>query len=124
MAKIGSERPLIIVVGNCCSGKTTLADKLQKMGYNALSCLQEHSRAPRLWNRHNPDILIVLYCTVSTARQRRKISWGKIRWLAQQKILQNAYDHAHLLIVTDALSREEVLIEALTYIEKWRTANE
>ena len=124
MARIDDRHPLIIIVGNCCSGKTTLASRLQQMGYNAHSCLQEHSRAPRLWNRHKPDILIVLYCTVETAQRRRTISWGKTRWLAQQDILQDARANAHLFIETDEMSREEVLAEALHCIENWRMKDE
>lgn len=116
--------PLIVVVGNCCSGKTTLVNNLQIKGFNAYSCLQEHSAAPRMWQRRNPDIMVLLSCTVETAQRRREIAWGMDRWLRQRQILQNALENADLVIKTDELSIEEVVERAVQYIEQWRVQHE
>ena len=103
------DNPLIIIVGVCASGKTTLSRGLRALGYNARSVAQEHSTTPRLWERRNPDILIVLDCDFQTTQQRKPISWGEERFQAQRSILSYARDHADFFISTDHFRPEELV---------------
>lgn len=112
------KRPLIVVVGNCCSGKTTLAHSLIDKGYNAKAVLQEHAISKKMWQRAKPDLLIHLSCNLDTAKQRRSFSWGQKRLDDQKILLSNAYENADLKIVTDSLSITEVCEIAVEFIEK------
>ncbi len=103
------EAPLVLIVGVCASGKTTLSTGLRKFGYNARSLAQEHSVSPRLWQYRRPDFLILLHCEYSTIKQRKQISWGPNRYEQQLKVLQNARESADLIVYTDDLSPQELV---------------
>jgi len=62
---------LIVVVGPCASGKTTLVRGLQSCGYRAMVSGQEHSEIPTLWRRTAPDVTIGLIVDLATIRRRR-----------------------------------------------------
>lgn len=109
---------LIVIVGNCCSGKTTLAHLLIEKGYNAKAVLQEHAISKTMWKRSNPDILVHLSCDLVTAKERRSFSWGQRKLDNQRKLLENAHKHADLRIVTNNLSKEEVCEIVIKYLEK------
>ncbi len=100
---------LIGVVGNCVAGKTTLVQGLKALGYLAVNIPQEHSVAPKFWRKLNVNFLVLLSCTLETAKQRRHIAWGQER-LEQQAIkLSDARAHCQLVLPTDDLSIEQVL---------------
>jgi len=107
-------RPLILIVGVCGSGKTTLADGLQRLGYNARSLAQEHSVSPRLWQHRAPDFLIFLDCQLETVRLRKDkaVSWERYR--EQQQVLGNARENADLVVVTDSFTPDELI----AYVER------
>jgi len=114
---------LIVIVGNCCSGKTTLANLLKDKGYNAKAVLQEHAISKKMWRRTKPDILVYLSCNLETAKTRRSFSWGQHRLDNQKKLLSDAYQNADLIIETDNLTKEEVCQKVIKYLEK-RSSNE
>lgn len=101
--------PLILIVGVCASGKTTLSAGLRKLGFNARSLAQEHSVSATLWRRLQPDLLIVLDCSYETVRRRKRISWGKKRYREQQALLENARKHSVFLVKTDKFTPEQLL---------------
>lgn len=103
------QEPLILIVGVCASGKTTLSLGLRELGYNARSLAQEHSVSGKLWQRYKPDLLIVLNCRYETIKQRKLISWGPKRYQAQLKLLANAREHATLIVDTDEFTPEELV---------------
>ena len=103
------EAPLVLIVGVCASGKTTLSTGLRELGYNARSLAQEHSASPRLWQYRQPDFLILLDCEYSTIQQRKQIAWGLKRYGKQQEMLQNAREHADMIVHTDSFSPEELV---------------
>ncbi len=100
---------LIGVCGNCVSGKTTLVEGLNAMGYKAINIPQEHSVAKTFWTRKKPDFLVVLNCSLETARKRRNISWGEERLEAQRKRLAHAIENCDLYLETDHLTIPEML---------------
>ncbi|NMA61052.1 MAG: hypothetical protein GX956_04105 [Firmicutes bacterium] len=102
-------RPLILIVGVCASGKTTLSSGLRRLGYYVRSFAQEHSVSGRLWQRYKPDVLILLNCSYETITQRKRISWGPKRYQQQQELLANAREHATLIIETDGFTPEELV---------------
>jgi adenylate kinase len=96
--------PLIVIVGVCASGKTTLAKGLRELGYQVRTFAQEHSVSRRLWQRLDPDLLIVLECSYETIRRRKRISWGRDRYRRQLALLSNARAYADLVVRTDGFS--------------------
>lgn len=102
-------QPLIMIVGVCAAGKSTLSLGLRQLGYNAKSFAQEHSVSPRLWQRRNPDFLIVLDCQFDTVKQRKKITWGEKKYLSQKQLLTDAKDHADLIVITDQFKPHELI---------------
>lgn len=110
--------PLIVVVGVCASGKTTLSSGLKQLGYNVRSFAQEHSVSGRMWQRLKPDFLIVLDCEYETIKQRKQISWGVDRYQKQKELLANARKHASLLVKTDGFSPDGLVDHVHTKLTK------
>lgn len=119
--------PLIGIVGNCAAGKTTLLNGLKALGYRAVNIPQEHSVAPRLWRKFDVDFLVMLSCTLTTARRRRSIAWGQERLNQQAIKLEDARLNCHLNLPTDDLTIEQVLqtvVEAVEILMAYTPANE
>lgn len=97
------------VVGNCVAGKSTLVSALKSKGYDAVNIPQEHSVSKKFWHRLRPDVVIYLSCTLLAAQSRRRIQWGQERLDEQWDILSDVREHAHIIIATDELSKDQVL---------------
>ena len=113
-------RPLIAVVGVCAAGKSTLVAGLRAHGYNARQVLQEHSYVPYMWRRiTNPDLLIVLDCSIDTTRARRNDREFEA-WIleAERHRLQHAREHCDLYIATDDLTPAEILAQTLALVRR------
>jgi thymidylate kinase len=112
-------RPLIAVVGPCASGKSLLVQALRERGYNAREVLQEHSYVPAMWQRiTKPDLLVYLDVSWEVARQRRPTDAGAAWWDEQARRLYHARQHADIAILTDEMSPQEVLAEALAFLTR------
>lgn len=109
---------LILVVGTCASGKTTLATGLRQAGYNARAFALEHSHSPRVWRRRQPRWLVALCCTYDTLVARRGVLWPKARWLLQLEKIEDAWESADLRIVTDGLRPESLVHIAAEELER------
>jgi deoxyadenosine/deoxycytidine kinase len=109
---------LIAVVGVCASGKTTLVTNLKEAGFNAYNVAQEHSCIKKFWNKHHPDILIMIDASLAAIKKRRIVYWDESRLTAQHERLSDAKAHADLYIQTDSLSKEDVLKEVIAFIKK------
>lgn len=102
--------PRIVVVGPDAVGKSTLAARLQTLGYNAHSCAQEHSYVPDMWRRvARPDFLIYLDASLETIARRRAIDWGQARLDALKARLAHARRHCDLYLPTDDLTPDQVV---------------
>ena len=116
----GATKPLIAVVGPCASGKSMLVRRLQREGYNAREVNQEHSYVPSMWQRlTDPDVLIYLHVSQEVATKRRKSEERAAWWGAMEERLEHALRHADVHIHTDALSPDEILREAVGFLEQW-----
>jgi thymidylate kinase len=116
--------PLIAVVGVCASGKTTLVNALRFHGYRARQVSQEHSYVPDMWQRiTRPDILIYLDASLEAIRSRRSDSqWPERLRSLQLERLSFARTHCDFYIWTDGLSPDEVLQDALAFLDGLRAA--
>ncbi|GAB4473240.1 MAG: hypothetical protein Kow0088_08380 [Anaerolineales bacterium] len=109
------------VVGPCAAGKTTLVNKLRKMGFNVRHIAQEHSYVPYMWKRiANPDILIYLDVSYQNTLKRRKLNWTVQEYQEQINRLSHARASADIIIDTNSLNAEEVFRIAYNFLEKWR----
>jgi deoxyadenosine/deoxycytidine kinase len=110
-------KPTIGVVGPCGAGKTTLIVALKNEGYTARHIAQEHSYLPNMWARLvNPDILVYLNASYPVSTSRRKLDWTRQEYDEQLRRLQDARQHADLIIETDGLTPTEVLHCVLEFI--------
>ena len=114
-----SDSPLIGVVGPCGSGKTTITEALDSLGYSTRHIAQEHSYVKDMWKRlTNPDVLIFLQASFPITRDRRidMIHWTEADYDEQQRRLSHALAHPDLIIDTDGLSKKDVLDKTLSFI--------
>jgi thymidylate kinase len=100
---------LVVVVGPCGSGKTTLVARLQTSGYAARAVAQEHSQIDELWKHGGmPDALIFLDASPAMITRRRQNEFPQWLYAAQTQRLRSAREHATLYLHTDRLSPGEV----------------
>ncbi len=112
------DRGLVVVVGPCASGKSTLAERLRGRGYTVRPAAQEHSYVPGLWQMSEPDFLLYLHAELATVRARRhNPHWHEAEWLAQQGRLAQARAHADAVILTDSLTADEVEAAAMRTLD-------
>lgn len=100
---------LVVVVGPCASGKSTLVAGLRRLGYDAVVCGQEHSDIPTLWRHVDPDLVVALDIDLPTLRSRRDDAWPEWLLLLQRRRLANAAAAAHLRLDTSRLDAADVL---------------
>ncbi|MBQ1510262.1 MAG: hypothetical protein II178_01780 [Selenomonadaceae bacterium] len=108
----------IAIVGVCASGKTTLVAGLKAAGYDAYNVAQEHSCIHNFWNKHHPDLLVMIDATLAAIHKRRKVYWGEERLVTQHKRLADARAHADLFLQTDELDAPHVLARVIEFIEE------
>lgn len=109
---------LVAIVGICASGKSTLVAGLKKVGINAYNIAQEHSCIKKFWDRKKPDVLVMLDATLPAIKKRRLVTWNEDRIAVQHERLRDARKNADLYIQTDNFTKEEVLQQVLTFINK------
>lgn len=108
------------VVGPCASGKSSLAARLRKLGFDAQSAAQDHSHVPDMWRRFDPpDILVYLDVSLEAAQERGRvgIGWDQDYLDDQNHRLRHARAHCDLYLHTDALGEEDVLAEVLGFLK-------
>lgn len=106
------------IVGPCAAGKTTLARSLSKRGYDARAIAQEHSEVQTMWRQMtDPDLLIFLNASLETICTRLAVTWEQSYIDEQVRRLDDARAHADFVLVTDDLSREEVVVHVVEYLQ-------
>ena len=110
---------VIGVVGPCAAGKTSLVNRLLDNNINAKHIAQEHSYVPRMWKKiTNPDLLIYLDVSFEISMKRKKLNWSSEEFHEQLKRLDDAHNHADLIIHTDTLSPDEVFCIVIEFINQ------
>jgi hypothetical protein len=107
----------LIVVGPCGVGKSTLVAGLRRAGVAARAVAQEHSQVPDLFRRHSPApaLVVFLAATLPTVRGRRlDAALGAPQYRIERQRLRLAQGTADLVVHTDGISAEEVLVRVLT----------
>lgn len=107
----------VVVVGHCASGKSSLVDALRTRGFDAYVSAQEHSEIAGLWAHLHPDVVIALWVSAESVRKRRTPSWPDWLHNTQTRRLRAAFAAADLVIDTDCLSQEEVLVQVIAYLD-------
>lgn len=112
---------MIVVVGPCGTGKTTLVQALHARGYGARVVAQEHSAIAELWAHGGwPSALIMLDASPTVIGQRRHNAFPAWLYHQQRARLQSAEAHATLYLHTDTLSPDDVLERVLTHVHQLR----
>jgi adenylate kinase len=108
---------IVVVVGPCGSGKTTLVARLQAAGYDARVVAQEHSAVPELW-RHggDPDALIYLDASPPVITRRRQNDFPHWLYGRQARRLRSARERATLYLQTDHLDPRAVESRVLDHL--------
>ena len=105
-------------MGPCTAGKSTLAAKLKPLGLNIRQIAQEHSYVPHMWQRiSKPDILIYLDVSFKTSNTRKQLNWNPDDFNEQVRRLAHARQHANLVIDTNHLTPDQVLLAVLEYLK-------
>ena len=111
--------PLIGIVGPCGAGKSSLLKGLEERGYQCRHIAQEHSYVPAMWRIiTKPDYLIYLHASYETCTKRRELNWRTKDYEEQLRRLAHSRSHASLVIETDELSVQQVLDNALTFLDQ------
>jgi len=106
----------IVVIGPCASGKTSLTTRLQRQGYDALACGQEHSEIAELWRHQQPDVVIGLRIALDTLRTRRSDGWSEAIFGRQMTRLESGYRNADLVIDCDEIDQEAVMERVIAWL--------
>jgi deoxyadenosine/deoxycytidine kinase len=112
------QSPKIVVVGACASGKSTLAERLRGLGYDAAVCAQEHSEIPTLWRRSEPDVVVYLDIDLATIRARRGEDWPETIYQTQLRRLQAARAGADVIVDSVRLDQDAVLARVLAVLQQ------
>jgi thymidylate kinase len=111
------------IVGPCAAGKTTLVANLVRNGYQAKTIAQEHSYVQQMWSiLTQPDILIYLDVSYEMTVKRRSLNWDYREFLEQNRRLQHAREHAHLIIDTDPLTSDQVYQRVIAFVNSLTTS--
>jgi len=109
----------IVLVGICGSGKTTLALRLHRLGYEVRECGQEHSEVPHMWQvMSRPDALIYLDASEKVIHQRGRRHYVKDMVVQQRRRLAHARAHCDLYVMTDDLTPAEVLERVTRFLAR------
>jgi len=113
----------IVLVGICGSGKTTLAVRLRRLGYEVRECGQEHSEVPHMWQvMSKPDVLIYLDASEEVIRQRGRRHYVRDMIALQRRRLAHARANCDLYVMTDQLTPAEVLARVTHFLARHGTA--
>ncbi len=102
----------IVITGVCGSGKSVLAEGLQRLGYDAHPVAQEHSLVPELFLHSRPDFVIHLEAEDSTVAERKQTGWQPSQLAEQRRRLKLARGRADIRLHTDGLAPAELLERA------------
>lgn len=112
------EGPLVVVVGPCAAGKSTLAAGLRRLGFRAMVSGQEHSDIPTLWRRAEPDVVVALDVDLETIRRRRDdAAWPEWLYALQRERLLQAEQAAAIQIDTTTGDADDVLARVASFLD-------
>ncbi|HEX6292028.1 MAG TPA: hypothetical protein VFZ66_22770 [Herpetosiphonaceae bacterium] len=111
---------VVVVVGPCGSGKSTLVARLRASGYTARAVAQEHSQIHDLWKHGGmPDALIFLDASPATITARRQNEFPEWLYTLQMRRLRSAREHATLYLHTDRYSSADVQQRVLEHLRSF-----
>jgi shikimate kinase len=115
----------VVLVGICGSGKSALAVGLRRLGYEVRECAQEHSEVPHMWQViARPDVLIYLDASEEVVRRRGQRHYVKGLVEMQRRRLAHARAHCDLYVMTDGLTKQEVLERVCTFLAEYASSQD
>ncbi len=100
-----------------------LAQNLCDLGYDAHDIAQEHSLVLTMWRElTQPDVLIYLDASLETIRRRLEVDWDQKYLDELIARVQDAREHAHLILRTDDLSEVQVVEQVLKFLKESHVA--
>lgn len=108
----------IVIVGVCAAGKTTLAENLKRIGYDAATVAQEHSYIPTLYRNTAPDAVVFLDASYAAIKKRRAVNWQESYLDGERERLAHARAHCDLYLKTDELNADQVYRRVRRWLEK------
>jgi deoxyadenosine/deoxycytidine kinase len=108
----------IVIVGVCAAGKTTLANNLKSIGYDAATVAQEHSYIPTLYRNSSPDVVVFLDASFAVIKKRRSVDWDEQYLAAEYERLAHARAGCDLYLKTDNLNADQVYRRVRRWLEK------
>ena len=111
-------RVLVGIDGPDAAGKTTLAENLTRLGYEAKTVAQEHSYIPALYRHTSPDVVIYLDASFAAIRKRRAIDWDESSLAEERARLADARQTCDLYVKTDKLNADQVFRRVRRWLEK------
>ncbi len=111
----------VVLVGICGTGKTTLAQGLRRLGHQVRECVQEHSGVPYMWQvMSRPDVLIYLDASEEVVYRRgcRHYVVGCVE--EQRRRLAHARAHCDLYVMTDDLTKSQVLKQVTKFLAHYK----
>ncbi len=113
------EKPPLVLVGVCASGKTTISRLLNAQGIRARSIAQEHSSVQNLF-RHGEASLVVLLCADwESVHRRRRLSFDREFYRTEWRRLSQARQEANLVVHTDMFTAVEVAQIVAKWWKSW-----
>ena len=107
------------IVGPCGAGKTTLANKLCVLGYDAHDIAQEHSLVPTMWRElTQPDVLIYLDASRETIQRRLHVTWEREYVAELVARVSHARQHADFFLDTNRLTEAQVVERVLEFLNR------
>lgn len=108
----------IVIVGVCAAGKTTLAENLKRIGYDAATVAQEHSYIPTLYRNSSPDVVIFLDASYAAIKKRREIDWTEAYLDGERERLAHARAACDLYLKSDNLNADQVCRRVRRWLER------
>ena len=72
-----------------------------------------------MWKRlTNPDILVYLEVSYELTLKRKKLSWSRDEFQVQLDRLQHAHQHADIVIKTDELSVNDLVLQVTHSVDR------
>jgi len=108
----------IVIVGVCAAGKTTLAENLKSIGYDAATVAQEHSYIPTLYRNTSPDVVVFLDASYAAIKKRRAVDWDESYLEGEYARLAHARASCDLYLKTDNLNADQVYRRVRRWLER------
>ena len=108
---------LLVLVGVCAAGKTSVSQLLNQAGIAAHPVAQEHSRVPHLYRRSGGWV-VILAASWEAVHRRRQLGWNPAFYREEWDRIGQARREAALIVHTDWLDAAEVAARITAWFDR------